>query len=164
MSDAANITPLSSVDAATVVGWREWAHLPQLHLEPIRAKVDTGAKTCALHAFYVEPFMKQEQAWVRFGMHPVARRSDIVVHCEAPLADRRPVVDSGGHCELRYVIETSVRLGSRIFSAEITLTDRETMQYRMLLGRNALSGFLVDPTRSYALGRYRRTVKRDTSS
>ncbi|MDX9875659.1 MAG: ATP-dependent zinc protease [Spongiibacteraceae bacterium] len=161
MSDAVPTLPLANIDAPTVVGWREWAYLPELHLEPIRAKVDTGAKTCALHAFYVEPFMKAEQPWVRFGMHPVAKRNDIVVHCEAPLADHRPVTDSGGHRELRYVIVTPIRLGSRLFSAEITLTDRESMQYRMLLGRNALSGFLVDPTRSYCLGRYRRSAKRN---
>lgn len=140
-----------------MLGWREWAYLPELHLEPIRAKVDTGAKTCALHAFYIEPFDRDGQGWVKFGMHPIARRKDVVIHCQAPLADRRAVTDSGGHRELRYVIETQLRLGTREFGIEITLTDRETMQYRMLLGRNALRGFVIDPSRSYCLGRNRST-------
>lgn len=148
MSRAEQATPLT-------LGWREWAYLPQLHLEPIRAKVDTGAKTCALHAFYIEPFVNDGRAWVRFGMHPIARRKDVVVHCQAPLADRRQVTDSGGHRERRYVIETELQLGGRRFDAEITLTDRETMRYRMLLGRNALHGFVIDPGRSYCLGRRR---------
>lgn len=142
---------------AILLGWREWAWLPALHLEPIRAKIDTGAKTCALHAFYVEPFQRDDRRWVRFGMHPVARRKDREVHCEAPLMDRRQVTDSGGHAEMRYVIETPLRLGAQEFPVEITLTDRETMQYRMLLGRNALQGFIIDPARSYCLGRHRAT-------
>lgn len=139
-----------------ILGWREWAYLPQLHLEPIRAKVDTGAKTCALHAFYIEPFVDDGRDWVRFGMHPIARRKDVVVHCQAPLVDRRQVTDSGGHRERRYVIATEIALGPRRIHAEITLTDRETMRYRMLLGRNALRGFVIDPGRSYCQGRRRR--------
>ena len=142
-----------------VIGWREWLTLPDLDLGPIKAKVDTGAKTCALHAFYVEPFSRQGEAWVRFGVHPVQRQVEPVVHCCAPIADRRMVIDSGGHRELRYVIETTLDLAGRRFTAQITLTDRENMRFRMLLGRNALRQcFVVDPSRSFFLGRPTPTI------
>ena len=139
----------------TTLGWREWVQLPQLQLTPIRAKIDTGARSCALHAFYVERFRRGGGDWVRFGIHPLIKRHDLVVHCEAPLIDRRIVTDSGGHREQRCVIETELQLGPHRIAAEVTLTDRETMQFRMLLGRNALRGFVVDPMRSFALGRTR---------
>jgi len=138
-----------------LLGWREWVQLPALHLTPIRAKIDTGAKSCALHAFYVEQFRRRGADWVRFGMHPLIKRHDLVVHCEAPLSDRRIVTDSGGHREQRCVIETELQLGLHRVAAEVTLTDRETMQFRMLIGRNALRGFVVDPNRSFVLGRQR---------
>lgn len=143
---------------APLLGWREWVWLPALHLQPLRAKIDTGAKTCALHAFYVEPFRHRGGDWVRFGIHPQPKRSDIVVHCQAPLIDRRLVTDSGGHREQRCVIETGLRLGAAEIETEVTLTDRETMQFRMLIGRNALRGFVIDPVRSYCLGRHRPAV------
>lgn len=137
-----------------IIGWREWVCLPQLHLRPLKTKIDTGAKTCALHAFYIEPFERDSLPWVRFGIHPRLDRRDLVVHCEAPLSDRREVTDSGGRRELRCVINTSLQLGDQLFSAEVTLTDRETLQYRMLIGRNALRGrYMVDPWRSFALGK-----------
>ncbi len=137
-----------------VIGWREWACLPLLQLRPLKAKLDTGAKTCALHAFYIEPFERAGVAWVRFGIHPKLKVRDFIVHCEAPLLDRREVMDSGGHRELRCVIKTDLMLGNLTFATEVTLTDRETLQYRMLIGRNALRDrFLIDSTQSYALGK-----------
>ena len=142
-----------------LLGWREWVRLPELGLQPIRAKIDTGAKTGALHAFYVEPFRQADASWVRFGIHPQPNRHDLVVHCTAPLVDHRVVTDSGGHREARYVIETELLLGEHRFRTEITLTDRDTMRFRMLLGRNALAGFVIEPARSYCLGR-RRPAKR----
>jgi hypothetical protein len=144
-----------------LLGWREWVQLPALHLTPIRAKIDTGARSCALHAFYVERFRRAGGDWVRFGMHPLVKRQDLVVHCEARLVDRRIVTDSGGHREQRCVIETTLLLGDHRVDAEVTLTDRETMQFRMLVGRNALRGFVVDPHRSFALGRVRPAVAED---
>lgn len=142
------------MNKALVIGWREWLTLPDLELGPIKAKVDTGAKTCALHAFYVEPFSHRGEPWVRFGVHPVQRQLEPVVHCMAAVVDRRTVTDSGGHRELRYVIATTLQLAEHRLKAEITLTDRENMRFRMLLGRNALSqNFLVDPATSFRLGR-----------
>jgi len=138
----------------TILGWREWVRLPLLHHHSLKAKIDSGAKTCALHAFYVEPFVREARSWVRFGIHPHLRQRSVVVHCEAPLVDRREVMDSGGHRELRCVIETELRLGALQFNAEVTLTDRENLQYRMLIGRNALRGrFLVNTAVSYIMGK-----------
>ena len=137
-----------------VLGWREWVKLPLLHQHSLKAKIDSGAKTCALHAFYVEPFVRDAQPWVRFGIHPSLHHRDLVVHCETQLADRREVMDSGGHRELRCVVETELCIGSFRFRAEVTLTDRENLQYRMLIGRNALRGrFLIDTAQSYTKGK-----------
>lgn len=140
-----------------IVGWREWVAIPALNLPAIKAKIDTGARTSALHAFYVEPDEANGASRVRFGIHPVQRRKDIAVHCEADILDQRVVSDSGGHRELRYVIEVEVTLGGNAWPVEVTLTDRDSMQFRMLLGRTAMRGrILVDPARSYRAGRLRR--------
>ena len=136
--------------SANVVGWREWLSLPELDIPDIKAKVDTGARTSALHAFYLEPFDRDGVAWVRFKIHPLQRNSDYEVQCEARVKDKRLVRDSGGHEEERYVIETTVRVGEQDLLAELTLTDRESMKFRMLLGRTALEDrFLVDSASSY---------------
>jgi hypothetical protein len=136
-----------------MLGWREWVALPEFGIDFIKAKVDTGARTSALHAFYLEPFKRGGEPWVRFGIHPRQGSPEKVVHCEAPVADRRTVTDSGGHREKRYVIETPVKLGDHTVTVEVTLTDRENMRFRMLLGRTAMRGnFMVDPGRSYLAG------------
>lgn len=140
-----------------VIGWREWLAIPALGLPAIKAKVDTGARTSALHAHFVEPFEKAGRTFVRFGIHPLQKRVDVDVTCVAEAIDHRWVADSGGHREQRYVIEVPLRLGDVEWPAEVTLTSRDTMLFRMLLGRTAIRGrMIVDPNRSYVAGKLSR--------
>ena len=137
----------------TLIGWREWVSLPDLAIPHIKAKVDTGAKTSALHAFYVEPFERDGKPWVRFGVHPLQASLGDVIDCEAPVKDVRRVTDSGGHAEMRPVIETALLVQGEVRLIELTLTDRESMMFRMLLGRSALRRrFVVDSGKSFLLG------------
>jgi hypothetical protein len=138
-----------------VLGWREWFSLPDLQIPGIKAKIDTGARTSALHAFFVEPYTEGGVQMVRFGVHPLQRREDIELICHAKVKEQRQVTDSGGHPEQRYVIETTVCLGPHQRRIEITLTNRDPMKFRMLLGRSALQKFslLVDSGHSYLIGK-----------
>lgn len=136
-----------------VLGWREWVSLPELGITWIKAKVDTGARTSALHAFELEPFQRAGKDWVRFSVHPLQGKNDTVIQCESPVLERRDVTDSGGHLENRPVIETELLLGSFSKRIELTLTDRDTMRFKMLLGRTALRpNILVYPSQSFKLG------------
>ena len=141
-------------DGLTMIGWREWLALPALGVPAIKAKVDTGARTSALHTFRLETFRRRGRDFVRFAIHPLQRRNDLELHCEARLLGVRVVRDSGGHRERRCVIETTLRVGNAEWPIEMTLTNRESMLFRMLLGRTAMRGRLgVDPGTSYRLGR-----------
>jgi hypothetical protein len=151
-------------DRLITVGWREWVGLPELGIARIKAKVDTGARTSALHAFHVERFGREDGDWVRFRIHPLQNRTDSEVTCEAPIRDQRVVSDSGGHKESRFVIETSLALPGLSWPIEITLTSRDDMRFRMLLGRTALMHrMIVDPSRSY-LTKPRRKPRRKGKS
>ena len=132
------------------LGWEEWVGLPDLSLPAIKAKVDTGARTSALHAVAVEPFGTEKNPQVRFIMHPDPTDPTIEVICSAKVVDRRNVTSSNGTTELRYVIQSNVHVGGQVWPIEISLTNRETMGYRMLLGRSALKeGLSVVPGASF---------------
>jgi ribosomal protein S6--L-glutamate ligase len=133
------------------LGWREWVSMPQLGLPAIKAKIDTGARTSALHAFSIETFGPEHQPKVRFGVHPVEDRADIEIWCTAKVIDRRQVISSNGLSELRYIIRTPIKIGDREWPIEISLSNRETMAHRMLLGRTALEAqsAIVQPWAEY---------------
>lgn len=148
-------------DDKQLLGWREWVSLPALGIPYIKAKVDTGARTSALHAFELEYLDRDGVDLVRFALHPFQRDTDTVVTAEAPLVDIRPVTDSGGHSERRPVIRTTLEVAGRALEVELTLTERDSMMFRMLLGRTTLNqGFVVDPAASFATGKPPLTARR----
>jgi hypothetical protein len=143
----------SEETAKPALGWREWVNFEGLGLPPIKAKVDTGARTSTLHAFKVRGFTRGGRKWVRFRVHPLQRDNSKVLECEALVLDQRPVTDSGGHTQKRYVIECTLNLQGQRWPIELTLTNRDNMLFRALLGRTAIRGrYLVDPGRSFTQG------------
>lgn len=136
-----------------VVGWREWIALPELGIASIKAKVDTGARTSALHAFNIRTEERGEKRVVKFSVHPIQGDEETVVECEGEFLERRTVRSSSGDESRRPVIRTRVSLGARNWPIELTLTRRDAMGFRLLLGRQALrSRCLVDPGGSYLTG------------
>ena len=147
-ADVASPTPVPR--KKKIIGWREWVRLPDLHTGRIKAKMDTGARTSALHAFRITPFSKDGAAYVRFILHPLQRRRTPEIACVALVIDYRHVTDSGGRVEERYVIRTTLKLGRSRWPVELTLTNRDQMGFRMLIGRQAIRRrYVVDPSRSF---------------
>lgn len=142
------------------IGWREWVSLPDLGIPAIKAKIDTGAKTSTLHAQQIEVFQYNSRDFLRFNLQPIRRYPQLILNCQAPIFDQRFITDSGGHRELRYVIQTLISIADRTWPIEITLTNRTSMQFRMLLGRSALQqgGLYIHPQNSYVCGK--KTIKK----
>ncbi|NEO58818.1 MAG: ATP-dependent zinc protease [Okeania sp. SIO3B5] len=133
-----------------IIGWREWIALPEIGITRIKAKIDTGARSSALHAFDIETFEIDGKPKVKFKIHPQQRDTNQTVIAEAELIDERNVRSSSGQAELRPVILTEVNLMQKKWSVELTLTNRKLMGFRMLLGRQAVRGFfLINPGKSY---------------
>ena len=131
-----------------LVGWQEWCALPDLHIPAIKAKVDTGAKTSSLHAFDIQPYRKMNKKHVKFSIHPLQNNDNLRITAKARVIDERDVVSSNGHKEHRYVIATTLELGDYAWDIELTLSNRDPMKFRMLLGREALAGqVIVDPAK-----------------
>lgn len=145
----------------TIVGWREWVSLPDLGVSWIKAKIDTGARTSAVHAFDAEEFERDGATWIAYSIHPWQRRDDDAVRCESLVLDRRVVRSSSGQAEERPVVRTEITIAGRRVGAELTLSQRDEMGFRMLVGRTTLAqGFLVDVATSYAGKRPRQSLRR----
>jgi hypothetical protein len=144
-----------------VLGWREWVSLPELGVDLIKAKVDTGARSSSLHAVDIEQFERDGRQWVRFVLLPWQRSELDPVATEAPLHDTREVRSSTGESKSRPVINSAVRIGGVQHSTELTLTDRSEMGFRMLLGRETIRArYLVDSGRSYRTGKPTKAIRR----
>jgi ribosomal protein S6--L-glutamate ligase len=136
-----------------ILGSEEWISFPDLGIPTIKARVDSGAKTSALHAINIAPFVKDGEHWVKFDINPIQKNLKTIISCEAPMVDKRMVKSSSGFRESRFVIKTTLRLGDAQWPIELTLTNRDSMGFRMLLGREAMSGrALVDPEQTYLKG------------
>lgn len=142
-------------------GWREWVGLPDLGVEHIKAKLDTGARSSALHAFDLVEFERDGEVWVRFSIHPWQKSVEESHVAELPVHDRRTIRSSNGHVQQRYVVQLNLRLLDQTFPVEMTLARRDSMGFRLLIGREALRpNFVVDAGRSYLGGRPSKQVRR----
>jgi hypothetical protein len=142
-----------------ILGWREWIEFPELGINKIKAKIDTGARTSALHATGIETFRRGNHNYVRFIIHPIQRNSKSFKACEAEMVETRIVKSSVGNLTYRPVIHALIHIGDYSWKIEITLVNRDIMGFRMLLGRQAIRGhFLVNPGKSYLIGKGKRTT------
>ncbi len=136
-----------------IIGSEEWCAFPDLGISAIKARVDSGAKTSSIHAFNIHRFRRDGESWVSFEVHPLQNNRRVVIRCEKPIVDKRVVKSSSGISETRYVINAMIKVGDETWKVELTLANRDSMGYRMLLGREAMSGrMLVDPSLSFCLG------------
>jgi len=140
------------------IGWKEWFGLDCLRLPAIKGKIDTGAKTSSLHAFNIESFFIEDVEYVKFDIHPLQKNKKLARTCVARVIDRRMVSDSGGKKEKRFVIKSDLRIGETKIRIELTLANRDSMAFRMLLGREAIkqAKMLVDPSKSFFQGKSKR--------
>jgi ribosomal protein S6--L-glutamate ligase len=135
-----------------ISGWREWAALPDLQVEKIKVKLDTGARTSSLHAFEIEPFVHDGEDWLQFDVHPLQDNERVRLTCRCPIVDYRWITSSSGHKQKRFIIQTTLKMGEFSSLIEISLANRDEMGFRMLIGRNALKGrVLVDSSHSFLL-------------
>ena len=153
--------PAEEVGEPALIGWREWVAFPDWGVDAMKAKIDTGARTSALHAYDVEEFEIDGRRWVRFAVHPWQRNDDDAKVVEAVLVDQRHVTSSSGAKSLRPVVRAVIDLAGSPHEIDVTLTRRDEMGFRMLLGRKAMAGrYLIDPSLSYVTGRPDRSTRR----
>ena len=148
------VEKIENIKGKILIGWKEWCSLPLLKIPAIKAKIDTGAKTSALHAFDIKPVEKHGEEFVSFSIYPLQSNRTVVTKCIAPILDIRTVMSSNGLKEVRYVILTDIQLADSLWPIEITLSNRDPLKFRMLLGREALNGrVLIDPKHALCLGK-----------
>ncbi len=135
-----------------LIGWREWAQLPELNIPLIKVKVDTGAKTSALHAYDIKIIKSDQKEFVEFVIHPIQTNDKICVPCLAEIIGMKTIKSSNGHKQIRPVIRTPIKIGNHSWDIEVTLTNRDIMHHRMLLGRTAMLNLLLNPSKSYYQG------------
>lgn len=143
-----------------IIGWKEWFGLDCLALPAIKGKIDTGAKTSSLHALNIESFYIEDVEYVQFEIHPLQKNKKLVRTCVARVVDRRMVSDSGGKKEKRFVIKSDLSVGDKKIRIEVTLANRDSMAFKMLLGREAIKqlNMMVDISKSFALGKLKRSA------
>jgi ribosomal protein S6--L-glutamate ligase len=141
-----------------IIGWKEWFNLDCIALPAIKGKIDTGAKTSALHAFNIETFYIEDVEYVRFDIHPLQKNKRLVRSCISRVIDRRMVSDSSGKKEKRIVIKSDLKIGDSKIRIELTLTNRDNMSFRMLLGREAIkqAKMIVDISKSFVQGKLKK--------
>ncbi len=141
-----------------LVGWKEWFNLDFLGLPAIKGKIDTGAKTSVLHAFNIENFFLEGVEYVKFYIHPLQKNQGLVRECVAPVLDKRIVSDSSGKKEKRFFISANIKIGEINICTHLSLANRDTMSFRMLLGRDALkqAKIKVDVSRSFVQGKLKK--------
>ncbi|WP_339136617.1 MAG: 30S ribosomal protein S6--L-glutamate ligase [Candidatus Electrothrix sp. GW3-4] len=146
---------MASLDQSkTIIGSEEWCSFPDMMIPALKARIDSGAKTSSIHAFNIQPFRRHGLSWVSFEVHPIQNNRRIVIRCEKPVADRRSVKSSSGLSETRYVVSATLKLGEEEWEIELTLANRDSMGYRMLLGREAMGKrLIIDPSQRFCLGR-----------
>ena len=142
-----------------IIGWKEWFSLDCIALPAIKGKIDTGAKTSALHAFNIETFYIEDVEYVRFDIHPLQKNKRLVRSCISRVIDRRIVSDSSGKKEKRIVIKSDLKIGDKKIRVELTLTNRDNMSFRMLLGREAImqAKMIVDISKSFVQGKLKKS-------
>ncbi len=146
----------NSTNQSFLVGWREWASLPELDIPFIKVKIDTGAKTSSLHAFDIEVSYQDNIKYVSFSIHPLQNNDTISRIVKAKVIGTKKIKSSNGQIEERYTINTLVKINDKIWYIDVTLTNRDIMRHRMLLGRRALEAILVDPNKSFCQGKIKR--------
>lgn len=140
-----------------LVGRSEWCGLPLLNIPAIKAKIDTGARTSAIHAFDIHPEMIRHKKYVNFKVHPIQNNSHITLLCQSLVTDERYIMSSNGHKEFRYIIMTDLKIGENIYNIELSLSNRDPLTFRLLLGREALNKrMIIDPSLACYQGKYKR--------
>jgi len=150
---------LSKSTSKKIIGSEEWCSFPELGIPAIKARVDSGAKTSSIHAFNIQPFRRSGQTWVSFEIHPIQNNRRTVIRCERPVIDKRVIKSSSGLSETRYVVNAYLKLGEELWEVELTLANRDSMGFRMLLGREAMQNrLIVDPSEKNILGEIKSDV------